>query len=326
MIAKVDLRRKDDTQEYPPAIKELLEKRGGTIGSVEKYAGVSLGLFGKIRGGKEPFSPYIQEKIKKALEGNPMPPKQTAHLSPKIPETCPPALAELINFKGSKLQAAKALGSSEGTLYSVMNGKRDMPPVWITRAKTAMGQSVIEAPHEPIAIAIPATPQLPEFVPWNKKTKSVIKTKAWGKNKGRTIKNVPKPMADLVEKYDGIINKAAQALGMTGGAFLGWVEGKREFTLERQQRIHAALHGLVPVSTTNSMGEQFDKYDLGIAICMMKGTNFDRIADIAEILNAKMVFRKNTPKGWIIIYRMADEDLPKFKRLALRDAEEIVCP
>lgn len=320
MIEKVDLRYRG-TGDYPPAIKELLEKRGGNIGAVETYAGVSKGLFSKIRAGKEPFTPYVQEKIKKALEGNSMPPKRPALHATTLPETCPPLLADLISFTGSKLKTAKALGTSEGTLYAVIGGK-PMPPVWITRAKAAMGRSVIGSTQEPIA---PETPQIPEFVLWDGKSKGVLDVQPRGKAKGRKIRGVPQPIIDLVAKFEGNSAAASRAMGMAPTSLLNWFIDGFTFTELKQRRVHAAMHG-VPLSGANSMGEHYDKYELGLAICMMKGANFERIAEIADILNAKIIFKKNTVKGWIIIYRMADEDLPKFKRLALRDAEEIVCP
>lgn len=326
-MQKIDLRQRYNLDDFPPDVARLIEKCGG-IYKAEIYAAIANGTFGKLRDNKREYTIEMKDRVVAALNSN-KPIRKDAKMTSQpltVPDKCPPILAELIRFKGTKAAAWKELGTSEGTFYKVINGG-EMPAAWIVRAKTAMGQSVIGAPAAaPIAPAAPA-PDIPEFVPWDGKTKGVVITKAWGKAAARKIKNVPQPLVDLVAKADGIVSAAAKMLGMTGGALFTWLEGVREFTLERQKRVHAALHGLPPMGgSSNSMGEEFDRYTLGIAICMMKGAAFDRIAEIAEILMAKMVFRKNTKGGWIIIYRMADEDLPKFKRLAQRDAEEIVCP
>lgn len=249
-----------------------------------------------------------------------MPPNQHSLI---IPDKCPPLLADLIRLKGSKAQAWRVLGTSEGTFYKIITGRGEMPPEWIVRAKAALGVPVIGAPveHSPE----PNAPQAPPFVPWDGKAKGTFQTRAHGKSKARTIKNVPQPLLDLMAKYNGVVQRASAAVGTTGNTLFKWIEGEIQFDETRQRKVHAATHGM-PASNDFSLGEQFDKYTLGLAICLLKGGNFDRIADIADILNGRLVFRKNTSGGWLLVYKMATEDLLKFKKLALRDANEIVCP
>lgn len=333
-VKRIDLRYRGDKQ-YPPPIAKLVEKYKdaiGPIGAAERAAGVSIGLFGKIRNGAEPFTRRVEGRVKDALARPvavaPTQKTETNNMSGKpekitIPETCPPVLAELIRFKGSKASAIRSLGTSDGPFYLVLGGKRDIPPAWIIRAKTAMGQSVIEPTGTAPELEASA-PQAPPFVPWDRKTKITVSLfPKPGHKKGRSIK-VPEPLGRLINMHENM-NQVAMSMGHTPGALTAMLENHDKFSDKWQRKVHRALHGLPPENAP-SMGEEFDKYSLGIAICMVKGANFARISEIAEILMAKMVFRKNTKGGWIIIYRMADEDLPKFKRLALRDAEEIVCP
>jgi hypothetical protein len=293
MTEKIDL-------PYPPEVAALIEMHGGIVAYAEKAAGLAKGYIYKLRLGKKSFTPYIKEKVEAALKGEPMEKTSMREDSLKVPDTCPPLIAELIKAKGSKKAATKVLGTSDGAFYAVLRGERPMPPVWISRAKAALGQSVIGAPRELFsseAPAQPAAPPVPEFVPWDGKTKGSFTTKPVGQHKARTIKNVPKPILDLIAKFDGSVIGAARSVGLgTGTALLNWMEPGK-FTVLKQRKLHAALHGQSPLGADrNSMGESYDKYETGFAICLMKGTNFDRIADIADILNAKVVFRKNTTR------------------------------
>lgn len=236
----------------------------------------------------------------------------------EIPQACPPLLADLLRKLGSKTQAKGFLKVGDIMLNKMMNGKAEIPPAMLIKIKADLGVSLISAPEQAAPV-----PDGPAFVPWDGKTKATLQLSASGKNPSRKIKNVPQPIIDLATRA-GSLTGAAKMIGSAIGTVIGLAEGKIAFSDKYQRKVHAAMHGLNPPAT--SMGEEFDKYSLGIAICLIKGANFDRIADVAEILMAKVVFRKSTGAGWIIIYRMADEDLPKFKKLALRDAQEIVCP
>jgi len=90
--------------------------------------------------------------------------------------------------------------------------------------------------------------------------------------------------------------------------------------------VWSAMHGVTAAPSHSTMGQDYDKYTLGLAICLFSAPAFDRINDIADILNGRLVFKKSTKSGWLVIYKLGKEDLHKFKKLALRDANEIVCP
>lgn len=321
-MEKVDLRNRSD-KPYPPEIARLVIKYDGSPGQAERAIGMSMGLFSKIRNGTHPYTDFVRRRVIVALSE---PKQEDVKMSSikNIPATCPPLLADLVRHKGAKTACFKLLSCSEATFYAVLRGKKDLPLAWIPKIKAELGQSLLgplapsmEAPKE-------QQPQIPPFVPWDGKAKGNFVMEAWGKSKRRVIKNVPQPILDLLAKH-GKIAPAAAAAGTSANTLQKWMEGGPSFHDAAQRKIHAAMHGM-PAGGSNSMGETFDKYSLGLAIVMLKGATFDRISDIAEILNGRMVFRKNTTSGWILIYKMATDDLPKFKRLALRDANEIVCP
>lgn len=323
MTPKIDLRNRSN-KEYPPEIAELVELYGGSPGKAEKAAGISIGQFSKIRSGTDKLTEFTKLRVRAAIEAgrnNGLP----AQKKLTIPDACPPLIADLIRFKGSKTEAIKVLGTSDGGFYAVISGKNNMPPAWIVRAKAAMGQSVIGAPQEQEAATEADAPQVPEFVPWDGKV-TTVKTKGAPGAPFTTRKGVAVPIAMLVERCGGAIGGAAKLAGHTAGWLLPLIEDpKNKFKEKPQKEIHNALHGIAPAFRA-SMGEDFDKYTLGLAIVMAGAANFDRIKDIADILNGRLVFKKSTKAGWLIIYKMATDDLAKFKRLALRDAHEIVCP
>lgn len=237
-----------------------------------------------------------------------------------LPKGCPPLLAELIRLKGTKKAAIELLGTSDGTFYAVLSGAREMSPEWIFKIKAALGQPLLgDQDGEPPA------PPIPPFVPWDGTIVTYTMKPKAGVKKGRMVK-APSPLAKLLEKYEGNVSQAARSMGHTSGAIHAiLLDPKKKYTEQWQRKVHNALHGAAP-QMMQSMGENFDKFTLGIAIVMMGAGSFDRIQEIADILNGHLVFKKNTKGGWLMIYKMGVVDLQKFKRLAMRDANEIVCP
>jgi hypothetical protein len=326
-VEKVDLRQKHDLADYPPELAELIKKFGG-ITAAEDAIQAGHGLFAKIKRGDFGFSKKMRERARAALNGETIVVEKQKEKT--IPANCPPLLKELYNKVGSFKATYKALGTSDGTLYAVMSGGKEMPLAWITRAKAALGHSVIglnarEQMAEHQAEDQPAQSPMPEMIPWDKKTLVPVQLAARGGSKGRVVK-VPPPVSDLLKKFDTNVTQAARSMGRTAGYLTALFEDpKAKFSDKMQRTIHAALHGAIPPSRF-SMGEEYDKYLMGLAICFLKTDAFDRVHDIADILNGRLAFRKNTNSGWLLIYQMATEDLPKFKKLAMRDAQEIVCP
>lgn len=307
---------------YPPEVKQLIERHGGIVSAAEKAAGVSIRTFYKFYSGKRSFTDEMKARVMTALNNKP---GDTNPMSSKlvIPNRCPPLLAQIVKKHGSKVATRNLLGIGQTTFNHMIDGKVPVPAATIIKIKADLGHSVIGAPLEPEAPKS-TVPAAPEFVPWDGKEKITVslKPKA-GQKTGRKV-SVPKPLGLLIQKFPNL-SAVAQSMGHTSGALTGMLDDPTRFNDKWQRKVHAALHGLTPTSGT-SMGEEYDKYALDIAICFVRGANIDRIADIAEILFAKMVFRKSTKEGWLLIYSMATEDLRKFKRLALRDASEIVCP
>lgn len=317
---KIDLRQRYELSEFPPQVAELIEKCGG-LSKAEQYAGLANGMLGTLRNGKKIYTDGLAARVRDALASDKPVPRnptkeKTMAETPKLntPETCPPILADLIRFKGSKAQAWRVLGTSEGTFYKAINGNGDVPPIWISRAKAAMGQPIIEAG--------PATPQVPEFVPWDGKLSPLILAPKPGHKKGRTIK-VPEPIAKLYAMH-GNISQMAKSMGHTSGALTAMLEDHKKFTDRWQRKFHAAIHG---VSATPEAASDYDTYKLDLAIVMLKGgQNFDRVNELADALGGILAWKKNTKDGWMLIYSMRAETAAKFKRLAGRDASEIACP
>lgn len=312
-----------------------LVNREGSIFAAERAAGVSNGSFGRLRKGS-PYTGYLKDSVVHAMKKPnnqptkeaPMDTKTIRKLNIELPDQCPPLLAELIRHKGSKAAAQLFFECGNGALYKVMRKQKPMPAEWIVKAKAALGHSIIGPVSAAIDEAVPpaALPVAPPFVPWDGKAVGIMAIAGKGGKKGRTVKNVPQPLIDFVQNVaGGSITTAVKMLGSSFGTLIAMIEKPKMFTPKWQERIHLAKHGIA--TGGSSMSEDFDKYTLGLAIVMINGsTNFDRVQEIADILNGRLVFRKNTKGGWLIIYRMATEDLPRFKKLALRDANEVVCP
>jgi hypothetical protein len=329
-------------QEKWPEIAALLAKYDGRPGRAERAAGISLGTFSKVRRGAEKYTPHMQAKVQAALERPTEPPKQKPikEVKPKMakpakaknpiprrramtetPSECPPLLAEAIRKIGNKEATMRELHVSKGIFYDIMTGKREMPPAWIIKLKATLGQSVIGTQ---INSTEPPPLVIPPFKPWDGKKKVNIKVRIYGGG-SKVMKGVPEPLAKLVEKFDGNRSAASHAMGRSGNYITTFMVDPKKFIERAQLAVHAAMHGAPPL-VRNSLSEDFDKYTLGLAIVLIGPTGFDRINDLAEILNGRLVFRKNTKSGWLVIYKFATEDLPKFKKLAMRDANEIVCP
>lgn len=240
--------------------------------------------------------------------------------------SCPPNLRELLRaVDWSYEQAANLTGLSQSYVANLargQKGQRHAGPVAL--AKIDAGLRQVQG-----GVSVPAAAaQAPEFEPWDNKVRSVVVPK--GKNpkiKKRTIKNVPSMLADLVEKFDVNFAAAGRAAGVVGSTVQLWTEeGAKMFNEKRQRIIWAALHGTPPTGL-NGTGDEPDRYTLGLAVVQLQAKNFDRINDVAELLNGRLVFKLNTGVGWLLVYRMkGEDDLKKFKRIAVRDSGKIVCP
>lgn len=307
--------------DFPPEVAKLVLKHKGNVSAAERAAGISPSTFSKMRAGKVLLTNFYKQRVLAALnpEGTDMTTAKPP--APPVPEKCPPLIAQLIEFTGSKKQAIKVLGTSDGTFYPVINGNKEMPPAWIIKAKAAMGQPVIG----PSTTAEPDGPEVPSFALWDGKAIGTIDIAGRGGQKGRKVKNVPEPLVRLFEKGSSNMTVTSRMLNSSPNTVLKLMEDPKTFTERWQRKVHDVLHSVAPAFSAQ-MGADADKYTLDLAIVTTKGVNFDRINDIADLLNARLIFRKNTGAGWLLIYKMLTPDLPKFKKIAMRDATEIVCP
>ncbi len=245
-----------------------------------------------------------------------------------IKKTCPPDLFKMIETEGSFVKAAKAAGMGANTIASIAKGKLDVSPVVQRRidayhAKhggpiTADKPTLAEA-DEPPPVIIPK---------WDKKMETVKITKADGSK--QTFK-MPALIARLFERHDNVKNEVGRALGYSGWNTVNDQITKGKYEEKLHARAYCAVNNYpVPGVVSRSGGEMEipDGFTLGIAICLVTLSEYERLEEIAEIFNGSLVFKMAAGvTGWIVIYRMSARDkLEKFKRLARRDAKRIVCP
>jgi hypothetical protein len=230
---------------------------------------------------------------------------------PKIyqpPKGCPPALKALIEKLGTKVNAVRALGVAKDTFTRVVNGGEPMPSDWAEKIERAMKGESSETG--------------PVFKPWDGTKRNVTIPARTGR-KGKTFKNVPSMLADLLEQHDGNISAASRAAGTTGNTIMAMISGGTEFNEKRQRMVFSGLHG-VPLVGGDVEGP--DTFKLGIAIVQVPSKNYDRVRDVAALLHGRVLFKTNTPVGWLVVYQIKGEDAKMFKRLSERDCSKITCP
>lgn len=238
----------------------------------------------------------------------------------------PPELTALIakfddGTRGPKQRAAKAAGLHPAHFAKLSRGVEKTTEGTLARIRAALGDEAAS----PVPLQSSVSP--PEFVPWDQKTRSIVIPKTKNRNK-RTIKNVPSMLADLIEQNDYNFAAVGRAMSVVGTTAQLWAEeGAEYFNEKRQRQVFAGLHGQIATGLNGSGADEPDRFSLGLAIVQLQAKNFDRVNDVAELLNGRLVFKLNTTAGWILIYRMkGQEDLQKFKRIVSRDSGKIVCP
>ena len=223
-----------------------------------------------------------------------------------IPKKCPPELKRLIEHFGSKEKAFREIHVDKGRMGRVVDGKEEMPADWPARVEKALGGG----------------DEGPKFVPWDG-TFATLQLKKRTGAPCRVYKNVPSMVIKLMEKFEGNVSAAARASGTTGNTIQSMIEGKTTFDDRRQRIVFEGLFG-VPAGDAEAQGP--DQYRKGIAICIVPSKNYDRVRDVAGLLKGKVFFKLSTPVGWLVIYELKPMDARKFKVIAGRDCQKIVCP
>lgn len=240
------------------------------------------------------------------------------------PSSCPPLLAQLVEQEGGMIAAAKKTGVHCDGLRKIANGERELTLAMETKLKAAL--------NGPVRVAGPALnakpePELPKMKLWDGKRADVIVAAKSGKTE--KYKKVPVPLVNLLKKFGGSRIRAAEAMGFNSVATVTNVlRGEAQFGERLQEKVHRAMHGLPPASSNNDAFTAQDTFSRGIAICVISIVQYERLEDLAEVMGGTVVFKKSYgATGWIVIYAMSSRDkLQTFKRLAARDAKDIVCP
>jgi plasmid maintenance system antidote protein VapI len=229
----------------------------------------------------------------------------------QIPKGCPPELRELIETMGTKQKVFSALGVPKDTFTRVVNGGEKMPDSWLSRIEQVKHGGAMRGPDA-----------APDFVPWDGTTRSFTLPARGGK-KGAIFKKAPSMAVDLLEKFEGNVSKAARSMGVTSNTLRTIVDGSVEFDGRRQRLVYAGLHGGLPAM--NDV-EGPDQFSLGMAVVLVAAKNFDRVRDVADLCDGRVLFKLSTPIGWFVVYKMKEADARKFKRVAERDCSKLVCP
>lgn len=237
------------------------------------------------------------------------------NVSKNFPATCPQVFADFIRLVGSKEATKKVLHIGDTTMNGIVKGKKDVPPHVLEAMK--------EYQSKKDGSAAPAAPKAAEFVPWDGTKKSYTIPKRGKTKKARKV-SAPSMIVDLIEMTGGV-TQAARAMGQAPATLQVVIDGKYPFDEKRQRRVFAALHGSPPTGL-NGSGDEPDQYLLNEAFVQLKAANFDRVNDVAELLNGRIIFKTNTPVGWLLVYRMKGEDAMKFKRIVARDCIKVTCP
>ena len=239
-------------------------------------------------------------------------------------DNCPPNLRILYERYGTAASIAKATGISKYTIRDIAGGHKPMSEKFSAKIEEFLAKpngAAVPPELPPIVATFPVLGAIPE---WDGKRRS-SKYKGTGGNI-KTEKNLPGPVADLLEKNNASKLKTAQALGYSGWSGVTTVIADNDkYRRKLHEKVIKALRGEVP--TASAPVTEPDEYKLGLAIVLMSLSDYERIDEMAAIIGGHRVFRRNTKAGWLVIFRFPHkEKTQQFKRLAVRDASEIVCP
>jgi hypothetical protein len=248
-----------------------------------------------------------------------------------IGKKCHPLLAQCIVHAGGVQPLADAAHMGSNNLRLIRDGER--PLTERVRAKLAayanQHKLEIETASVTAVVADQARapqPALPALVPWDGKSFVAVEVQAKMGEKPKKFKKCPAPLAEALNAVGGSRLKLAKALGFTHATPISDVlNGVKSFDVKMQTKLHRLRHGLSP--STDEPAAQ-DDFKLGIAICLTALNTYERLEEIAEVLQGARIVRRGTgTAGWLVIWRFpTNEKTMTFKRLAHRDAKEIICP
>ncbi len=242
-------------------------------------------------------------------------------------EKSTPELGNALAQAGSIIALSEATGIST---YAIQQAGKGIKPL-DTKNQTKLDAYLNGEPMPQKSNTNPfeKPKEQPVTIPvWDKKMETVkFLNKTTGKKEN--IK-MPALIAELFSRHGNVKNNVGRALGFSGysGVDTALQNGKYESRLHA--RAYAAVNGLpLPTNGHGKIEEDVrDAFTLGIAICLVALSDFERREEIAEIMGGALIFKRTAGNtGWWAIYRIAPKDkLEKFKRLASRDAKKIVCP
>jgi hypothetical protein len=167
----------------------------------------------------------------------------------------------------------------------------------------------------------------PTYAPWDGKRRSA----KWPTSKGKMglTKNVPGPLASLLERHEGNRNATARSLGFSSwGSIDATVKNSDKYRLRLHNKVMAAIAGdPIPRTGKGKLAQEPDAYKTGWALVICPPSAYEQIDEIAEVLGGQRAFRKGTKAGLILLYKfLQHEKTRRFKRLASHAASEVVCP
>lgn len=242
----------------------------------------------------------------------------------------PPIMAALIAQQGNIKRISTKLHYSVAILRQMGRGERPIPADLEKQMEDLLKADGGKVPEK---TAAPAT--LP-ITDWDGKRRD-MKVAGRKGEKPVTLKKMPGPLADLAEKLakdQGELptkSDIMRALGFANFSSVTSQSTDKKYPARLHEKVIRALRGEVPLGSAEHIAANAggaDTFRLKIAITFAPPTNYDRLEEIAAIIGGQRSFRRQTKSsGLILIYRFKTAGkVGQFKRLALRDATEIICP
>jgi|SRR5215469_435723 len=244
-----------------------------------------------------------------------------------------PALQRVVEHEGGIRQAAAALKFDKSTIARWIHGgsmaAKFAVDIEAKAASYGNGSAHDEASPARVGGGLERTPprSSESIPPWDG-AKRTLKLPSVAGKKPVTFKNVPVPLADLIERHNGIRHSAGVALGFnTGSSINNILIGAAKYKAAFHERVVRALRGENP-SSEEVHEDAMDNYKLNIAIITVSMQEIERMLDLGKAMGAHLEFKMSLGNpGWLLVFSQKDrEKLAMFKRLGARDSKRFVCP